>query len=169
MLLVLRTAPALVVSVAGAGSAASKSSVGGDLDPTFGSGGLVTTDLTGDSDGACCVAAAGAVLTNFGGSSNDVANAIALQRDGKIVLAGESDGRVALARYLPTYCFVPNVRGRPLAAARAAIVKAHCRIGSLRRLASRTVRAGRVINQTPRAGTQQPEDASVALVISRGR
>ena len=53
----------------------------GDLDPTFGSGGKVTTD--------------------FGGV--DQANALALQPDGKIVVAGFSDAagnrNFALARY----------------------------------------------------------------------
>jgi uncharacterized delta-60 repeat protein len=50
----------------------------GDLDPTFGNGGKVTTD--------------------FGGS--DVANALAIQSDGKIVVAGNtSDLSLVLARY----------------------------------------------------------------------
>ena len=49
----------------------------GVLDPTFGTGGSVTTD--------------------FGGS--DVANAVALQTDGKIVVAGTSSGNFAVARY----------------------------------------------------------------------
>ena len=50
----------------------------GDLDPTFGNGGKVTTD--------------------FGGS--DVANALAIQPDGKIVVAGNtSDLSLVLARY----------------------------------------------------------------------
>ncbi len=51
----------------------------GDLDPHFGSGGRVLTDF---------------------GSNYDAANAVALQRDGKIVVAGESNvGDLALARY----------------------------------------------------------------------
>jgi uncharacterized delta-60 repeat protein len=47
----------------------------------------------------------GTVLTNFGGESFDVAAALALQPDGKIVVAGQSDASgsydFALARYLP--------------------------------------------------------------------
>ena len=50
----------------------------GTLDPTFGSGGRITTD--------------------FGGS--DVAEALALQADGKIVAAGFNDAAFALARYI---------------------------------------------------------------------
>jgi uncharacterized delta-60 repeat protein len=52
----------------------------GSLDPTFGSGGRVTTDL---------------------GSSFDVANTLALQGDGKIVAAGGNSSDFALVRYSP--------------------------------------------------------------------
>ena len=51
----------------------------GTLDNDFGQNGLVTTDFDG---------------------GNDKANAIAIQPDGKIVVAGESDGDFAIARYL---------------------------------------------------------------------
>ena len=121
----------------------------GDLDAAFGRG--------------------GAVSTNFAGNSYDTASDIALQQDGKPILAGESDGKIALARYLPTYCFVPNVKGKPLAAAKAAILKAQCAVGRVTRISSRTVRTGRVVRQLPRAGTQQREGRAVALVVSRGR
>lgn len=53
----------------------------GSLDAAFGSGGRVTT--------------------NFTGSSDDVASAVALQLDGKIVVAGGTDENFALARYNP--------------------------------------------------------------------
>jgi uncharacterized delta-60 repeat protein len=50
----------------------------GRLDPSFGLGGVVITDVGGD----------------------DTANAVAVQPDGKIVVAGWSDRQFALARYL---------------------------------------------------------------------
>jgi uncharacterized delta-60 repeat protein len=53
----------------------------GSLDATFGTGGRVTT--------------------NFTGSSDDVASAVAVQFDGKIVVGGDADGNFALARYNP--------------------------------------------------------------------
>jgi uncharacterized delta-60 repeat protein len=53
---------------------------GGDLDPRFGGDGRVTTNLTPGYD-----------------SANDVA----IQPDGKIVVAGVADGRFALVRYNP--------------------------------------------------------------------
>jgi uncharacterized delta-60 repeat protein len=52
----------------------------GSLDPTFDSDGKVITFITG-------------------AGSNDVANAVAIQADGKIVVAGRSDGNLAVVRY----------------------------------------------------------------------
>jgi hypothetical protein len=49
----------------------------GDLDPTFGAAGMVTTDFFGGFDSAA---------------------ALVLQPDGKLVAAGRSDGDFALAR-----------------------------------------------------------------------
>jgi uncharacterized delta-60 repeat protein len=53
----------------------------GDLDPSFGGTGLV--------------------LTNFSSGSNDGANAMVIQPDGKFVVVGSTNGNFALARYLP--------------------------------------------------------------------
>jgi uncharacterized delta-60 repeat protein len=44
----------------------------------------------------------GKVMTGFQSGSRDVAYAVALQADGKMVVAGTSNGHVALARYLPS-------------------------------------------------------------------
>src|SRR5206468_1029567 len=59
----------------------------GDLDPTFGTGGMVTTDLN---------------------HSTDIANAVAIQADGKLVVVGEaykhndfSDEDFVVTRYNP--------------------------------------------------------------------
>ena len=97
------------------------------------------------------------------------AYALALQRDSKAVLARTSGDKIALVSYLPTYCFVPSVRGKPLVAAKLAIAKANCATGKILKNYFAAVPAGRVIKQTPRAGVQRPEDARVALVVSRGR
>ena len=109
---------------------------GGNLDPTFGSGGIVTTDIGGSDSASSLVLQTGGgilvagssfngldsdfvivrydpfgildptfgiggkVITDFG--NFDSANAVAIQADGKIVVAGEScpsDCNFALARY----------------------------------------------------------------------
>ena len=114
----------------------------GDLDPTFGTNGHVLTDLGSASydagrgiaiqlDGKLVVAGSsdaagnfdfavvrfntngsldtsfgsgGKVLTDFGSASDDTASAVAIQQDGKVVVAGYSDasdasGDFAIARY----------------------------------------------------------------------
>ena len=121
----------------------------------------------------------GAISTDFG--AWDWAFGVALQPDGKIVAGGFS-GEIqnggllsaedfALARYLGGLppCKVPSVRGRKLAVAVSAIRKAHCRVGKVRRKASRKVKRGRVISQSPKAGKRLPNRSKVNLVISRVR
>jgi hypothetical protein len=66
-------------------------------------------------------------------------------------------------------CLVPNLRGRSLSQARAAIRRSLCATGAVRRAYSRSVRRGRVMAQTPRAGARLRRGAKVNLVISRGR
>lgn len=66
-------------------------------------------------------------------------------------------------------CSVPNVVGKPLAAAKAAIARGHCRTGKITRVYSKRVRKGRVVSQRPPAGTRLLPDAGVVkLVVSRG-
>ncbi len=106
----------------------------GSLDPTFGNGGIVTTDFKNQvdrayalliqPDGMIVVAGMvidsdqkdfglarydpnggldaafgenGKVVTDFGGE--DIARAITLQKDGKLLVAGDSNGSAMLARY----------------------------------------------------------------------
>ena len=66
-------------------------------------------------------------------------------------------------------CVVPNVRGRSLKHAKAAIRRSRCTTGRVRKVHSRSVRSGRVISQTPRAGARLAHGAKVNLVISKGR
>src|SRR3954466_15179898 len=57
----------------------------------------------------------------------------------------------ALARYLPTYCVVPKLEGKTLAAARRSLrasLTAHP--ARVRRVYSKAVRRPRVASQTPR-------------------
>jgi alpha-tubulin suppressor-like RCC1 family protein len=68
----------------------------------------------------------------------------------------------------PTACVVPNVVGKRLAKARARIVRAHCRVGTVRQVSSTKTR-GIVVRQTPRAGRRLAQGARVDLKVSRGR
>jgi hypothetical protein len=64
-------------------------------------------------------------------------------------------------------CRVPRVVGLRLVRARAAIRRAYCSVGRVRGVRSRAAR-GRVVRQSPRAGTRLRRGARVILVISRG-
>ena len=64
---------------------------------------------------------------------------------------------------------VPTVMGKTVAAARAAIARAHCITGDITKAYSRTVAAGHVISQRPRAGTRRAGGIIVDLVVSRGK
>jgi hypothetical protein len=65
-------------------------------------------------------------------------------------------------------CRVPRVLGLRLVRARTAIRRANCSVGRVRGVRSRAAR-GRVVRQSPRAGTRLRRGARIALVISRGR
>lgn len=66
-------------------------------------------------------------------------------------------------------CVVPRVVGRKLAKAKAAIKKARCRTGKVRRAYSRKRKKGFVLAQKPKAGRRLAVGARVNLVVSRGR
>jgi len=127
----------------------------GRLDSRFGSGGTVTTSV---------------------GPSDAFGWALALQPDGRIVLAGASTDpptggyRFALARYLgdPT-CVVPGVRGKTLRRARQSISRARCGLGRVSKAFSRTIGKGRVISQAPAPGKVLLPGGKVSLRVSKGK
>jgi uncharacterized delta-60 repeat protein len=119
---------------------------------------------------------AGGSLRTRGGSPT----ALAVQPDGKLVAAGwvigSSDGSndyldFALVRYLSgnERCLVPNVKRRTVPAAKRLLHRAYCSAGRLTRAFSSSVKRGRVISQTPKAGTRKAIWARVTLKISKGK
>ena len=63
-------------------------------------------------------------------------------------------------------CVGPKLNGKTLRAAKRAIVRAGCRVGTVRcRRSSR--RPGRVIAQSPRGGTNKVGGAKVSIVVAR--
>jgi hypothetical protein len=66
-------------------------------------------------------------------------------------------------------CVVPAVVGKTLAAARAAIMRGHCRTGRVTRAHSTKVRKGLVLAQRPVPGRRLANGTAVALVVSLGR
>jgi alpha-tubulin suppressor-like RCC1 family protein len=65
-------------------------------------------------------------------------------------------------------CLVPNVLGTPLAKAKTRIVRAHCRVGTVTRVAS-PKKKDTVVGESPRPGKRLKKGAKVKLKVSRGR
>jgi thermitase len=65
-------------------------------------------------------------------------------------------------------CVVPNVIGKKLARARAAIRARHCRVGKLMYVKSTVQRKGRVVREKPAGGRRLGNNARVALWVGRG-
>jgi hypothetical protein len=91
----------------------------------------------------------------------------------RIVAGGFATGEIApdTGRWTYTlvrYCVAPNVTGKTLAAAKRAIRAAGCAVGKVARRAA-TAKKGRVVAQSPKAGTTRPRGAKVSLVVSRGK
>lgn len=66
-------------------------------------------------------------------------------------------------------CIVPRVIGLTLAAARKAIVRAHCRVGSVHRIYSSRIPKGGVTSIKPKQGAHRKHNAKLRLFVSRGR
>jgi PASTA domain-containing protein len=98
------------------------------------------------------------------GPTMNEAGAVAFRADraagGSGIFVGDGDGVATV----PT-CRVPNVVGQRLARARTRIRQAHCSVGRIRRRHSR--RVGRVLAQSPRAGTRLSFRGRVSLVVGR--
>jgi uncharacterized delta-60 repeat protein len=112
------------------------------------------------------------VQTDFGG--HDPAWAVALDPEGRIVAAGgsreeSSGGDMTVARVLVGACLVPSLKRLTLDDAQATLEDAGCRLGSVGNVKSKKVKRGRVVSQSPRAGTRLDDFAAVNVVLSRGR
>lgn len=83
--------------------------------------------------------------------------------EGEVVRVDAGDERDA------TFCVVPRVTGRLLAAARAALRRANCTPGTVRRTPAAAAARGRVVRQTPRAGARLAYLGRVNLVVGTRR
>lgn len=84
-------------------------------------------------------------------------------------LAGNTHTTTRTVTYRPHRCTVPALKGKSLAAARAALKQHSCSVGTVTRTRSRTVRSGRVISTSPKRGRGGRAGLKVKLVVSRGR
>jgi serine protease AprX len=68
----------------------------------------------------------------------------------------------------PVRCIVPRVVGSKLPAARRKIVRAHCRVGKVRKAFSSVKKRGRVVAQSPRPGRRYARGRRVSLKVGKG-
>ncbi len=116
----------------------------------------------------------GVARASFGGQF-DVATSVGVQADGMLIGAGttynsaKEEQRFALARFIDTQtiCHVPKLKGRGLSDAKGAVARGHCSVGRVRWIFSKAPR-GRVISQTPLAGTHMVAGGKVGLLVSTG-
>jgi FG-GAP-like repeat/PASTA domain/FG-GAP repeat len=92
-----------------------------------------------------------------------------LNGDGKPDVVTTGKNSVLVLINTPGLCNVQYVVGTTLAAAKARLARAHCRVGKLRRRYARSTRKGRVISQKPKFGAVRHGGAKVKLVVSKGR
>ena len=76
--------------------------------------------------------------------------------------------RVSVLLNRPGLCTVQDVQGKTLRAARRVLLRAHCRVGKIRRTYSGSPK-GWIIRQKPYFGAVLPGGGKVNLVVSRGR
>ena len=69
----------------------------------------------------------------------------------------------------PVRCKVPRTKGMKLPTAEKAVRQAHCKVGKIKQLTSRTVHRGRVMSTSPRAGRMLRAGSKVELFVSKGR
>jgi PASTA domain len=65
-------------------------------------------------------------------------------------------------------CVVPNVKGKTVPKARAALKAKRCAAGKIKQAFSGKVKKGRVIAQSKRPGTRHPRGTKVNLTVSKG-
>ena len=66
-----------------------------------------------------------------------------------------------------TACVVPRLLGKPLAAAERATRAAHCSVGKVSKRKGNRSSRGKVVSESPRAGSRLPAGAKIRLVVGR--
>ena len=78
-----------------------------------------------------------------------------------------TDGTQTPTGSAPERCIVPKLKGKTLAAARKAVMLAHCALGKVTNKHVKKAKRGRVLRQSPSPGTIKPNGAKVSVVIQK--
>ncbi|HUK95675.1 MAG TPA: PASTA domain-containing protein [Gaiellaceae bacterium] len=126
-------------------------------------------DVSGLTGGVAAIAAGGVhtcALTSAGGVECWGGNTHGGLGDGTKIDRHRPVGVIGFGGVVR--CVVPNVLGEPLAKAKTRIARAHCRVGTVKRVASRK-KKNTVVGESPRPGKRLRKGARVNLTVSRGR
>jgi uncharacterized repeat protein (TIGR01451 family) len=83
-------------------------------------------------------------------------------------LSGQASASTTVTCPPPAKCHVPKAIGLKLAKARARIIRAHCRVGKVRKKFSSRRKKGKVIAQKPKAGKTLAAGSKIALTVGKG-
>ncbi len=67
-----------------------------------------------------------------------------------------------------TPCVVPKLKNKTVSQAKKALTKANCALGTVKKAKSKTIKKGRVISSSPKAGVTKPWGTKVNLKVSKG-
>jgi IPT/TIG domain/PASTA domain len=143
--------------------------------PDFGSiaGGTSVTITGSDFNGASAVKFGSVPATGFTVDSETQITAVAppSTKVGAVdvtvtTLAGTSPA-VRDDRFFYEGCLVPKLRGKKLKAAKKAIWRADCKVGTIKRRKTKVSKVGKVVKQTPKPGKVFRPGAKVNLTVGK--
>ena len=134
--------------------------------------GVVTSNPAGISCGAACVHTFrhGTALTlTAAATPRSVFKGWSGACTGTATCAVTMSAAQSVTATFAARCIVPKEKGKTLRKAKRALVKAHCKVGKVKKAFSAKVKKGRVIAQSAKAGKTLAPGAKVRLTVSKGK
>lgn len=152
-------------------------SLGATSGPT--AGGTRVTITGTDFEGASAVSLGGEPASSFTvDSESQITAVVPAAAAGPVQLsvttaAGKATASQSFTYVAPTpapppaisRCVVPKLKGKKLGAAKRALRKTHCKVGTVKRRGGATARTGKVARQSRTPGTVLPAGATVTLTV----